>query len=84
MAERDLVAAVDRAARLWPDRRAWTFDPGESLTFADVARRSAGLAAALADRGIVAGDRVAVMMHNRAEFPRRGLRSRGWARRWFR
>ncbi|HPQ85541.1 MAG TPA: AMP-binding protein, partial [Actinomycetota bacterium] len=69
MAERDLVAAVDRAARLWPDRRAWTFDPGESLTFADVARRSAGLAAALAERGIVAGDRVAVMMHNRAEFP---------------
>ena len=30
VAERDLVAAVDRAARLWPDRRAWTFDPGES------------------------------------------------------
>jgi crotonobetaine/carnitine-CoA ligase len=65
----DLVAAVDRAARLWPDRRAWTFDPGESLTFADVARRSAGLAAELAGRGIAAGDRVAVMMANRAEFP---------------
>jgi crotonobetaine/carnitine-CoA ligase len=67
--ERDLVAAVDRAARLWPDRTAWTFDPGESLTFADVGRRSAGLATALAERGVAAGDRVAVMMYNRAEFP---------------
>ncbi len=66
---KDLVAAVDRAARLWPDRMAWTFDPGESLTFADVGRRSAGLAAALADRGVAVGDRVAVMMANRAEFP---------------
>ncbi|MCU0294867.1 MAG: AMP-binding protein [Candidatus Nanopelagicales bacterium] len=66
---KDLVAAVDRAARLWPDRPAWTFDPGECLTFADVRRRSLGLAAALADRGIVAGDRVAVMLDNRAEFP---------------
>ena len=66
---KDLVAAVDRAARLWPDRKAWTFDPGESLTFADVGRRSAGLAAALADRGVAVGDRVAVMMANRAEFP---------------
>ncbi|MBK6761851.1 MAG: AMP-binding protein [Micrococcales bacterium] len=66
---KDLVAAVDRAARLWPDRPAWTFDPGESLTFADVARRSAGLAAALADQRVAVGDRVAVMMANRAEFP---------------
>ena len=49
---RDLVAAVDRAARLWSDRMAWTFDPGESLTFADVGRRSTGLAAALAERGV--------------------------------
>ena len=66
---RDLVAAVDRAARLWPDRVAWTFDPGESLTFAQVARRSGGLAAALAQRGITAGDRVAVILTNCAEFP---------------
>jgi crotonobetaine/carnitine-CoA ligase len=54
---------------MWADRVAWTFDPGESLTFADVARRSTGLAVALAERGISAGDRVAVMMANRAEFP---------------
>jgi len=66
---KNLVAAVDRAARLWPDRPAWTFDPGQSLTFEDVARRSRGLAAALAARGITGGDRVAVMMTNRAEFP---------------
>jgi len=66
---KDLVAAVDRAAGLWPDRRAWTFDPGESLSFADVGRRSTGLAAVFSSRGIVAGDRVAVMLANRAEFP---------------
>jgi crotonobetaine/carnitine-CoA ligase len=66
---RDLVAAVDRAARLWPDRVAWTFDPGESLTFAEVARRSGSLAAALADEGITHGQRVAVMLTNRPEFP---------------
>lgn len=66
---RDLPAAVDRAARLWPDRAAWTFDPGDSLTFAQVALRSGELAAALADRGIAAGHRVAVMLTNRLEFP---------------
>ena len=65
---KDLVAAVDRAARLWPDRPAWTFDPGESLTFAEVASRTVDLAAALADT-VTAGDRVAVMLENRAEFP---------------
>jgi crotonobetaine/carnitine-CoA ligase len=65
----DLVAAVDRAVRLWPNRRAWTFDPGASLTFADVGRRSTALAAALAAQGVAAGVRVAVMMPNRAEFP---------------
>lgn len=65
----DLVSALERAVRLWPDRPAWTFDPGESLTFADVGRRSAELAAALAEQGIAAGQRVAVMMENRAEFP---------------
>lgn len=63
------MAAVDRAAQLWPDRPAWTFDPGESLTFADVGRRSAALAGALAAQGIAAGVRVAVMLPNRAEFP---------------
>ncbi|MFN8126564.1 MAG: AMP-binding protein, partial [Candidatus Nanopelagicales bacterium] len=65
----DLVAAVDRAALLWPDRTAWTFDPGKSLTFAEVAERSAGLAAALADRGVAARDRVGVMLSNQVEFP---------------
>ena len=66
---KDLVTAVDRAAHLWPDRTAWTFDPGESLTFAEVRSRSIDLATALAHRGIATGDRVAVMLGNRAEFP---------------
>lgn len=65
----DLVSALERAVRLWPDRTAWTFDPGESLTFAEVGRRTAAIAAALAERGVGPRDRIAVMMDNRAEFP---------------
>ena len=46
MAEPTLVDHVLVAADRWPDRPAWTFDPGAepstTLTFADVARRSAG------------------------------------------
>ncbi|GAA5111954.1 AMP-binding protein [Haloechinothrix salitolerans] len=66
----DLSALVRRAARRWPDRTAWVFDEtGTSLTFDDVARRSARLAGVLASHGITAGDRVAVMLRNRPEFP---------------
>ncbi len=64
-----LVDAVRRAARLWPERTAWTFDPGRSYTFAEVDRLSAGIAGALHGKGIVAGDRVAVLLDNQAEFP---------------
>jgi crotonobetaine/carnitine-CoA ligase len=64
-----LTEAVRRAARRWPDRAAWTFDPGEQLTFADVGRLSAGYAGALHERGVRAGDRIAVMLRNGPEFP---------------
>jgi crotonobetaine/carnitine-CoA ligase len=65
-----LVSLVRRAARRWPDRVAWTFDEtGQELTFSDVDRRSDELAEMLAVLGIEAGDRVAVMMDNRPEFP---------------
>ncbi|MBB3663528.1 crotonobetaine/carnitine-CoA ligase [Prauserella sediminis] len=70
-----LVELVTTAARTWPDKPAWIFDDTgqdgapETLTFADVDRRTSLLAAALADRGVAAGDRVAVMLHNRPEFP---------------
>lgn len=73
MAERDLVTLLDDAAATHGDRPAWTFDlgdgPAETLTFADVARRSAAYAGALQARGIRAGDRVAVLLGNRPEMP---------------
>jgi crotonobetaine/carnitine-CoA ligase len=61
---------VTRAAELWPDRTAWVFDEtGRRFTFADVDRESSRFAAALTDRGIGPGDRVAVMLRNQPEFP---------------
>ncbi|MCP2333796.1 AMP-binding protein [Actinoalloteichus caeruleus] len=78
----DLVTAVRRAAERWPDRVAWTFDldPGSAdpdtpraapvrLTFAEVDRRTAQVAAALRARGVRAGHRVAVLLRNRPEYP---------------
>ena len=64
-----LAAAVRVAARRWPDRIAWRFDPGDQLTFADVGRLTAGYAEALRDRGVRSGDRVAVLLGNEAAFP---------------
>ena len=73
MAERTLVDHLLEAAGRWPDRPAWTFDPGtgpaQTLRFRDLDRRSAAYAQALRERGVRAGDRVAVMLDNRAEFP---------------
>lgn len=66
---RTLVDALREAARRWPDRAAWTFDPGERLTFAGVARLTAGYARALGERGVRRGDRVAVMLGNEPAFP---------------
>ncbi|MEV6239103.1 AMP-binding protein [Lentzea sp. NPDC051838] len=57
------------AAVRWPDRTAWTFDPGGSFTFAEIDRLSSGYAQALRDKGIRAGDRVAIMLRNVPEFP---------------
>ena len=65
-----LPALLRRAAQLWPDRVAWVFDePGESLTFADVAARSDALAQFLVENGIRQGDHVAVMLDNVPAFP---------------
>jgi crotonobetaine/carnitine-CoA ligase len=65
----DLDSAVTRAADRWPTRVAWRFDPGQTLTFAEVEQRSAGFAAGLATAGVAAGDRVGLLVGNRAEFP---------------
>lgn len=66
----DLATLTRVAAETWPERTAWIFDAiGERLTFADVDRRSDELATALAAHDIGEGDRVAVMLGNRPEFP---------------
>jgi len=64
-----LVDALHAAARRWPDRVAWTFDPGERFTFADVERLTGGYALALRERGVRSGDRIAVMLANEPAFP---------------
>ena len=65
-----LAQLVTRAAALWPDRTAWIFDEHDQhFTFAEVDRESSGIAAALAERGIGPGDRVAVMLRNVPAFP---------------
>jgi crotonobetaine/carnitine-CoA ligase len=65
----DLVAALRRAAEQWPSRVAWTFGPGRRLTFAEIDSLTSGYAQALRDKGIEAGDRVAVLLRNQPEFP---------------
>jgi crotonobetaine/carnitine-CoA ligase len=68
--EPTLAAVTRAAAETWPDRVALVFDEtGEHLTFAEVERRSNAVANALRELGIRAGDTVAVMLRNRAEFP---------------
>jgi crotonobetaine/carnitine-CoA ligase len=71
-----LDAAVRRASELWPDRTAWIFDlrdgpePETSvfMTFAEVAVGVDRVARHLRRRGVLAGQRVGVMLHNRAEY----------------
>ncbi|MGW5741675.1 ATP-dependent acyl-CoA ligase [Amycolatopsis sp. NPDC003861] len=65
-----LAQLVTRAAALWPERTAWLFDEHDRrFTFAEVDRESSRIAAALAERGIGSGDRVAVMLRNVPAFP---------------
>ena len=71
-----LDEAVRRAAETWPDRTAWIFDLREgpepaastSMTFAEVAAGVDRVAHHLHHRGIRAGQRVAVMLHNRSDY----------------
>ncbi|TCP47342.1 crotonobetaine/carnitine-CoA ligase [Tamaricihabitans halophyticus] len=65
----DLRTLTARAAERWPDRTALVFDGrDDTLSFADIELRANAIAAHLADRGIGPGDRVSVMLTNRAEF----------------
>lgn len=61
-----LGEAVLRSARAVPDRVALRCGDAV-LTYAGLAERSLALGGAMQERGIVAGDRVAVAMHNRLE-----------------
>jgi crotonobetaine/carnitine-CoA ligase len=72
---RTLPEAVRRAAALWPDRTAWIFDlrdgpepeASQTLTFGEIASATARFARHLRAHGVQAGDRVALLLHNRPE-----------------
>ncbi len=65
-----LGALIEQAARLWDDAPCLHFDEtGETITFADLDRRTAAVARWLRNQGIETGDRVAVMVRNRPAFP---------------
>ncbi len=69
-AVRDLKTLTRRAAERWGDGVALAFDEsGEQLSFDEVERRSNAIGNALRSLGVEPGDRVAVMLRNRPEFP---------------
>jgi long-chain acyl-CoA synthetase len=67
MADGLLHGALARAADRFGDRTALRFGTDE-LSFRELDERANSAACALADRGVAAGDRVAVMTTNRPEF----------------
>ena len=67
---RDLPGLCRRAARLWPDRRALRFDEsGVEVTFSQLDEMTDRWTTVLSGLGISGGDRLAVMLPNRLEFP---------------
>jgi fatty-acyl-CoA synthase len=58
---------VARSARRDPEAPALACE-GELRSFGELDARANGLAAALAERGVGAGEKVAILMHNRIEF----------------
>lgn len=61
---------LERAATLWPEKAGLVFDDSsESLTYAEIERRSARISGVLRELGVGEGDRVGVMLGNRPEFP---------------
>ncbi|WP_164516348.1 AMP-binding protein [Minwuia thermotolerans] len=63
-----VIHLVRRQAAKLGEKTYLTFDTGLELTYAGLDRRSDDLAAALAGAGIGEGDRVLVLVKNRAEF----------------
>jgi fatty-acyl-CoA synthase len=67
--ERSLFTVLDRAARShWRDRPAFHFE-GEARTYAQLRERAVRLANGLHELGVSPGDRVAVLLGNRHEWP---------------
>ncbi len=63
----DLWRLFERTAAGSPSAEALTAD-GRSWSYAQLAQEAAGVAAGLAEAGVRAGDRVAMLVGNRAEF----------------
>jgi crotonobetaine/carnitine-CoA ligase len=65
-----LVEALERATSSWPEKTALTSDAsGETLSYRELDRRTAQYAAALAELGVGAGDRVGVCLPNGLAYP---------------
>jgi len=65
--ERTLPKMLARQAERYADRRLFAIG-GRALTYVDALAAAAGYAGALAAAGVKAGDRVAILCGNRAEF----------------
>lgn len=66
--ESTVPAAFGRAVELWPERIAFRSIGGDrTLTWAEADRRVRDLAAGLAARGVVAGDKIAMLLSNSIE-----------------
>src|SRR3954447_16927018 len=67
--ERNLFTLLDRAARSpWATRPAFNFE-GRTQTYGELRERSLRVANALLDLGVRKGDRIAVLLGNRFEWP---------------
>ncbi|MDJ0839375.1 MAG: AMP-binding protein [Acidobacteriota bacterium] len=62
-----LAAMLQRRAELTPDQRAWTFGDRDQ-TYAELQQRVEAFSAFLAQGGVVAGDRVVLVLPNSGDF----------------
>ena len=66
----DVGTLLDQAAAQWGDRTAWNFiESGHEITYGQLKKQVDCFAAGLDSLGVVAGDRVGLMLPNVAEFP---------------